>query len=434
MNISSNSASDKLIYGLIIAFLLLGFNPQRGSAAFNPSNAKIVYTSGSGDYYNNIYGAVQDANEGDAIIIYPGTYTDADVEIDSTLNFIGIGNVKWSSSDTLFVLGADDVSFEGITFEVTGTVDLAVMDTFRYVMKNCTLRCQTFDFGQDTSHWIGCHLYPKSTDGWEITGSSAIAQMRDCKMGDDIPGPDELLCGLNVSGEATLSAYYCNFYSDSTAILCDDGRLRLYYCMVIGTDGPAVKAEKSSNVSCLYTSFEGDDDFYNSATIEILDESEAHLNRCIVRNMVDNSSIYIKTEEDIALIDNNFKGLIHLDEPAAAASGDVKFYGINSTTSGGITVHEDVDTYGNPLNIKAYGDAAFSGHDITKIVYVNGMPPDATVNVTYKNAGDVLSADAVMAVKVYHDGGRFIVYRDNDNNTSGLEFYWSAEWEEEDEE
>jgi len=308
MKISLNSVSNKPIYGLIIAFLLIGFNPQRGNA-FNPFHANIVYISGSGDYYNNIYGAVQDANEGDVIIIYPGTYTDTDLEIPNKITIKGIGEVYWSASDTLFVLGADDVTFEGISFKVTGSVDLAVMDTFRYVMKNCTLRCQTLDFGQDTSHWIGCHLYPQTADGWEITGSSAIAQMRDCKMGDDIPGPRVLICGLNVSGEATLSAYYCNFYSDSTAILCDDGRLRLYYCMVIGTDGPAVKAEKSSNVSCLYTSFEGNDDFYNSATIEILDESEAQLNRCIVRNMKDNSSIYIETEGDIALIDNNFKGL-----------------------------------------------------------------------------------------------------------------------------
>jgi len=437
MNNSSKSFADKLIYGLIIAFLLIGFNSQRGSAAFNPSNAKIVYISGSGDYYNNIYGAVQAANEGDAIIIYTGTYTDADVEIDSTLNFIGIGDVKWSASDTLFVLGADDVTFEGISFKVTGSVDLAVMGAYRYVMKNCTLRCQTFDFGQDTSHWIGCHLYPQTADGWEITKSTTMVQMRDCKMGDDLPGPREPVYCLNITDEAMLSAYYSNFYSSySKAIYCDDSRIRLYYCMLIGNEGAALEAEGNSNISCLYTSFEGDDTGGMPAII-IKDGTTAHLNKCIIRNLAGSGtqkSLYTRTTEKISLIDNNFDGQIHLDEPAAAASGDVKFYGINSTTSGGITVHDDVDTYGNPVNIKAYGDAAFSGHDIMKIVTVNGMPPDATVNVTYKNAGAVLSADAVIAIAVDDEGVYFIAYRGNDNNTSGLEFYWSAEWEEENEE
>jgi len=89
---------------------------------------------------------------------------------------------------------------------------------------------------------------------------------------------------------------------------------------------------------------------------------------------------------------------------------------------------------GNPVKFRSYGEGEFSGHATISVVTVNGMPPDATVNVTYKNAGDVLSADAVMAVEVDLDGGRFLVHRDNDNNTSGLEFYWSAEWEEEVEE
>ena len=430
MNNSSNSVAQKLIYGLIAAFLLIGFNPQRGSA-FNPSNTNIVYVGGSGDYYSNITDAVGDADDEYTILIYPGTYTDTDLEIPNKITIKGIGDVYWSASDTLFVLGADDVTFEGISFKVTGTVDLAVMDTFRYVMKNCTLRCSTFDFGQDTSHWIGCHLYPKSTDGWKITGSSAMVQMRDCKMGDDLPGPNEPVYCLNISS-AMLSAFYSNFYSDSTAILCDDGRLRLYYCMLGGNDGAAVKAEGNSNISSLYSSFESDDDTYNLAAVSFEDNSVGHLNRCIVRNKYDNlKSLYTKTTGEVTLIDNNFKGLIHLDEPAAAASGDVKFYGYNSTTAGGITVHEDVDRYGNPLNIKAYGEDEFSGTDPTAVVTVNGMPSNATVNVTYKNAGVVRSGDVVMAVAVHPDGGSFRVYRSSTSNTSGLQFNWTAEWEEE---
>jgi len=88
---------------------------------------------------------------------------------------------------------------------------------------------------------------------------------------------------------------------------------------------------------------------------------------------------------------------------------------------------------GNPVKFRSYGDGTFSGHATISVVTVNGMPADATVNVTYKDDSAVNSHDAVIAVQVYHNGGRFIVYRNNDNNTSGLEFYWSAEWEEENE-
>ncbi|NQS97341.1 MAG: hypothetical protein HQ591_02695 [candidate division Zixibacteria bacterium] len=429
MNNSSKSVTDKLIYGLIIAFLLIGFNPQRGNA-FDPANTKIVYVGGSGDYYSNITDAVAAAWDHNTIIIYPGAYTDTDVEIDSMLTFIGIGEVYWSASDTLFVLGADDVTFEGISFKVTGSVDLAVMGAYRYVMENCTLRCRTFDFGQDTSHWISCHLYPKSADGWEITGSNTMVQMRDCKMGDDIPGPDEPVYCLNITDEAMLSAYYSNFYStESKAIYCDDSRVRLYYCMLIGNVGAAVEAEGNSNLSCLYTSFEGDDG--GTPAINIEDHTTAHLNKCIIRNRAesgDHKSLYTKTTENSSLIDNNFEGQIHLDEPAAAASGDIEFYGFNSTTEGGITDESGDKKFGNVVNMHAYGFDAFSGDNATKTITVNGMPNNAIIQIT--PTGGTLDIGDAMSVVIHISGGRFTVYRSASNNTDDLGFNWTAEWEE----
>jgi len=88
---------------------------------------------------------------------------------------------------------------------------------------------------------------------------------------------------------------------------------------------------------------------------------------------------------------------------------------------------------GNPVKFRSYGEGEFSGHATISVVTVNGMPSNGTVNVTYKNDSAVNSHDAVMAVYVDLDGGRFFVHRDNDNNTDGLEFFWTAEWEEENE-
>ena len=405
--------------------------------AFDPANTLIVYEGGSGDYYDCIEDAVEDAAAGDAIVIYPGDYTDTGVSIDEKIDLIGVGNVNWSGSSTLFSLTADDVSFEGISFGMTTSAVMADFDTFRYVMKNCTVRCETFDFGRDTSHWIGCNLYPKSSTGWEIKNiyvrDAALVQMRDCKVGDDLPIQTETCYGLNVEGDATLSAYYCGFYSDSTSIYADDGRLRIYYSMFIGERRSAIIAEGSSKVSCMYSSFESDDQTDYKPTLEFLDQTSAHLNKCIVRNMKGGHSIYTKTDTLIVLIDNNFKDTLYFDEPSAADAGDVKLIGFNSISYGNLDDQTGAAStvYGNIVNMHAYGDTLFDGYDDEIEVYVNGMPGDAVVNVTYNHWRDVSAGDVVMAIEVNSGGGFFTVYRSDTNNTENLGFYWSADWVEE---
>lgn len=409
------------------------------SAAFDPAHTLIVYDGGTGDYYDCIEDAVDDAVAGDAVVIYPGTYTDTEVDIDVKIDFVGVGNVKWSGADTLFVLSEDDVTFKGITFETSGSFCLTNFQNYRYFMKQCTVRCEAFNFGRDTSHWEECHFYPKTTDGWVIDtaqeGDVPVIQWRDCKLGDDIPINTELTCGINVKNNATLAAYYCGFYSDSTGIYCLHGRLRIYYSMFIGTDGPAVKAEGESTLSFLYTSLECDDDVYDSATLEVLDESTAHLNKCIVRNMVNNNSMFTKSEGQILLIDNNFKDTLYFDQPTAATAGDVKLVGYNSINLGDVDDQTGTTStmYGSIINMHTCGEDSFTTTNYYKIVNVNGMPADAVVNVTYKNAGAVMDGDAIMAVKVSDYGDRFTVYRLDDAQevTPGLEFYWTARWDKE---
>ena len=97
---------------------------------------------------------------------------------------------------------------------------------------------------------------------------------------------------------------------------------------------------------------------------------------------------------------------IDLETPTGQESGDIKFYGYNSTVSGGITDLDDFsERFGNVVKFRAYGDTLFDGHATNKIVYVNGMPANATVTVTYKNNSAVQSSDAIVAVEVYDEGG-----------------------------
>jgi hypothetical protein len=135
-------------------------------------------------------------------------------------------------------------------------------------------------------------------------------------------------------------------------------------------------------------------------------------------------------EDSVKLIDNNFNGKIALYQPEVGTSGEIKFFGSNTTIADGVTVEAGVPVTGRAVKHREYGEAQFYRHNISKSVSVNGMPASAVVTVTYKHEGAVLSADALMAVKVDELGGSFTVYRSDANNTSDLQFYWNAEWEE----
>ena len=406
------------------------------TTAFTPANTKIVYEGGSGDYFSNITAAVGACSDGYSVVIYPGTYSDSNLTIPDRISFIGCGEVYWTAGDTLFILGEEGISFEGISFKATDTSDFAIMDTFRYSMKECTLRCETFDFGQDTAHFIGCHFYPKSNDGWEVTGAGTQVQLRDCKLADDMPGQPggETAYGINVTDEGMLSVYHCNFQADSGAFYCDDGRLRIYYSMIIATIGSAIKAEGNSNVSCLYTSLEGNDNVTNQPAVKLLDTSEGHFNKCIIRNIQSEISMYTNTTREVLFIDNNFKKEVVLDEPSGGTSGDIKFIGMNSSMEGGFRDETGTPStvYGEVINMMTSGIDVFDEDDEERIVYVNGMPSDAVVNITYKNDDPVLSGDALLATEVDGDGGFFTVYRSSTTNTDSLYFYWTARWTEED--
>ena len=116
------------------------------------------------------------------------------------------------------------------------------------------------------------------------------------------------------------------------------------------------------------------------------------------------------------------------------ASGPIRFIGFNSNSEGGISIEEPEDVYGSTVNMHVYGDTLFSGTDYYKTVTVNGMPPDAMVNISWKDGAAVAAGDAVVAVEVDEEGGQFTVYRSTNTAivTPNLEFYWDAYWEKED--
>ena len=239
----------------------------------------------------------------------------------------------------------------------------------------------------------------------------------------------KLICGL-------IASFMLLGFVPKYGIASDSTNTKIGYIEGSGGKGAAIVAEGESKVSALYSTFEGGDATGAIPAISLEDTTFGHFNNCIIRNIPLTgdvfSSLYTQTTDTVILIDNNFKGTIELDEPVSADSGPIKFYGFNSTTEGGIEVEDEDHRFGSIVNMHAYGDSAFFEDEATATVTVNGMPPDATVNVTYKNNAAIRSGDAVLAVKVAPGGSQFTVYRSATLTvTDDLEFFWTVEWEEE---
>jgi len=429
------SLKRRNLFVLVFLTLSLFYLTTDLAQAVVPTNSRWVCINGSGDYYPSIRQALANAVDGDVIDIYPGTYEEYGLTISHSVTLQANGHVKWWNDEQLFTLNTHGVTFIGISFKINGNDLLADMNDYNYTMQSCTLRCNNFDFGQGISHWVGCCFFPKSLDGWAIIGPAQV-QMRNCKLGDDMPLPGEVVTSLNLSNDAHLAAYYCTFQGDSGVFYVNASKLNIFYSMLIGNKAAAIRAVAGSEVSCIFSTFECQDPTDTYSTIMLEDSSFGHFNINVIRNLAPTpttlSSFITQTTDSVLLIDNNFTGTIELNDPPGAYSGPIKFYGHNTITRGGV----DDNTagiskkIGNALKMHAYGDTCFAGTLPYKIVCVNGMPASAVITVTYKNPSAVQIGDVVVAVEVFGAGGFFTVRRSSENNTSDLWFYWSADWEE----
>jgi hypothetical protein len=134
-------------------------------------------------------------------------------------------------------------------------------------------------------------------------------------------------------------------------------------------------------------------------------------------------------EDSVKLIDNNFNGKIALYQPEVGTSGEIKFFGSNTTIAGGVTVEAGVPVTGRAMKHRVYGEAQFDTTANSVTVTVNGMPINATVTFSFKGDSCMAIGDAIATVEVT-DNQTFIIHRGTTNVTPDLEFYWTAEWEE----
>jgi hypothetical protein len=134
-------------------------------------------------------------------------------------------------------------------------------------------------------------------------------------------------------------------------------------------------------------------------------------------------------EDSVKLIDNNFNGKIALYQPEVGTSGEIKFFGSNTTIADGVTVEAGVPVTGRAVKHREYGEAQFDGESSSVDVFVKNMPETAAVTFSYKHDVCPNIGDATSAVEVNRNQ-TFTIHRGTSNVTADIWFYWTAEWEE----
>jgi len=102
------------------SFIGVSSNVEKSAASLN---GKTLYVGGSGPgNYTTIQHAVNDANEGDIIYVYNGTYKE-NIEIDKSISIIGedrnstvVKGVKEPTYHTFYLI-ADDINIEGLSIQ-----------------------------------------------------------------------------------------------------------------------------------------------------------------------------------------------------------------------------------------------------------------------------------------------------------------------------
>jgi len=196
-----------------------------------------VYFVHSGGNSPSIASVVDKANSGDCIVLWGGTYTETNVNIDRALKFTSIFGATWTGADTLFTLAADGAEFHNISFSNTNSNGIVSLGAYEAKFENCAFSCSTFDLGTDTVLFIDCDFSILQENGMTVNGG--LKKFTDCRWGSEYEtGNYNLRCQ---AGETYL--YNCQMWGDSSALHGD------------GTPG---KANKIYAYDCLFKSKGGD--------------------------------------------------------------------------------------------------------------------------------------------------------------------------------
>lgn len=131
-----------------------------------------VNTTGSGGAYTSIQMAINDANPGDTVFVYNGTYYEH-VVVDKSINLTGMSKdnttINGGGSGDVLKITVDYVDVTGFTITNSGTVQIPSYDAGieLYKVDNCRIYNNNF-----SNNWYGIYVW--RSDNINITGNIFI--------------------------------------------------------------------------------------------------------------------------------------------------------------------------------------------------------------------------------------------------------------------
>ena len=403
--------------------------PQQWGASWNwPTN--VIYVDESGkEGVKTIQKAVDLANSGDVIVLYPGKYTDRKVNIPSSKRLKIKGDGLWSRwvvSDSAFSCAADSLTLENFQLEATGSGQLfwltpASGNRPNIWLKNMTLICSTLTFVDTVLAERGT-WYALQPEGIRVSGQASLLNAQEVLFGGhDIPMNDAKYgilfengargflknCQINV---ATSNPTNC----PAVTVRDNNTKLFLYDTRIISDKGEAVMAYDSALVYGNGGYWECTDGDHAVVT----DSTYAYVQLYYLNLWATLDITYRHKSTNYATATFcSFRGALYADNN----SGEFHLIGINSIYTNGASPLQDSGNKirGKPISYFTYGNDSFSGNNASLTISDPAVRAGSVTAAWYSTEDtNILSGDAVLGID--SDDGSLTLYRAESPNTSGI--------------
>ena len=385
-----------LVIWIILLFILFGVFPSYGmqiekNPIIKTKFGNILYVGGNGPgNYSTIQGAIENASDGDKIIVFYGTYNEA-ISLDKELTLIGIENqdgdlplINNENSNTI-VIRKDNCTIQN--FEVRSEEDAITLKS-NY---NQILNCLVTDAVKDLHLLSSCHnkiLNNEFRGGW--IGIRSINSSYNLYRGNNVHHHNN--AELNLDGNSNNNEVYYNNFSYSKLVpgimnLRGSSNNVFYYNIIKNNLHGGIRIGEGTNLT-----FVGNQMFNNSFTFNYETVSLSQLlSLTIENNTINSRPVYFKKNEAGLTVPSNVGQVVlascsnsnirelnitHADFPILLIScNDIDIsnnylsskysFGIYVKNSNNIKIsNNDISRHANPVMLQNSNDNIISDNSI----------------------------------------------------------------------